>query len=134
MQWTVLLFGVVVLRGAQDISPDTNLLLRRYREGEKLTYQMKGLNEKWRYEIQADGIVKKASDGTYFEEFGWSRLVFDGQEVALSPATLNLRQQLTLDPNRNPGFPNLSQADPRLVGPLTDMLTFYEDLRLAIKQ
>jgi hypothetical protein len=118
---------------AQDLSPGTNLLFRRYQEGEKLTYKMKGLNEQWHYEIQADGIVKKAPDGAYFEEFAWSNLISDGKQSPLSPATSNLRQELTLDLKRPLAFPNLSQVDPHLVGPLTDLLTFYVDVRLAIK-
>lgn len=133
MEWKALVLGIVVVVAAQDPSPNSTLLARRYQEGEKLSYRMKGLNEQWRYEVDADGIVKKAPDGTYFEDFGWSHLVSDGKESALSPATQSLRQDLTLDTRRTPGFPNLSQADPRLVGPLTDMLTFYVDVRLAIK-
>jgi hypothetical protein len=133
MQWTSLFCIIGALLAAHDISPDSNLLLRRYREGEKLSYLMKGVNESWRYEIRADGMVKKGLDGSDFEEYAWSRLVSDGKEVTLSPATLNLRQQLSLDPKHNQGFPNLSQVDPRLIGPLTDMLTFYVDVRLAIK-
>ena len=34
-------------------------LIRRYKEGETLTYRMKATNENWRYEIQASGVVKK---------------------------------------------------------------------------
>jgi len=110
-----------------------NSLLRRYVAGEKLTYHMKGINEGWHYEAQADGIVKKDADGSYFEDFGWSKFVFDGQRITLSPATLNFRQRVTLDPKGRPAFPNLSQADPRLIGPLTDFMTFYVDLWLAVK-
>jgi len=129
--WTVLLsIGVLA---PQDVPTGSNPLLRRYREGEKLTYHMKGVNENWRYEIQADGIVKKDSDGTYFEECEWSHLVSEGKPVTLRPASVNFRQQLTLDPGHKPIFPNLSQVDPRLVGPLTDMLTFYVDVRLVVK-
>lgn len=131
--WTAVLFCIGIALLAQDISPSANLLLRRYQEGEKLTYKMKGLNEQWHYEIQADGTVKKAADGTYFEEFAWSHLISNGKESPLSPATSRLRQDLTLDLRRTPAFPNLSQVDPRLVGPLTDMLTFYVDVRFAIK-
>jgi hypothetical protein len=69
----------------------------------------------------------------YFEEYGWSNFVFDGQKMALSPAMLHFRQRVTLDPKGHPAFPNLSQADPRLIGPLTDFMTFYVDLWLAVK-
>jgi len=100
------------LLAAQALPNDHNVLLRRYHEGEKLTYHMKGINEDWHYEIQADGIAKKDSAGTYFEEYRWSNLISDNQKVALSPPSLDFRQQLTLDPNHNSAFPNLSQVDP----------------------
>ena len=118
---------------AQALPDEQNVLLRRYREGEKLTYHMKGINENWHYEIQADGIVKKDSAGTYFEEYGWLNLISDSQKAALSSASLDFRQQLTLDPNHKPAFPNLSQVDPRLIGPITDLMGFYVDLRLAVR-
>jgi hypothetical protein len=118
---------------AQAPPDEQNVLLRRYREGEKLTYYMKGINENWHYEIQADGIVKKDSTGTYFEEYGWSNLISNSQKAALSSASLDFRQQLSLDPHHNPAFPNLSQVDSRLIGPITDLMTFYADLWLAIK-
>jgi len=118
---------------AQAPPAGNSVLLRHYREGEKLTYHMKGINEDWRYEIQADGIVKKDSAGTYFEEYRWSNLISDNQKTVLSPASLDFRQQLTLDPNHNSAFPNLSQVDPRLIGPITDLMNFYVDLRLAVR-
>lgn len=41
---------------------------------------------------------------------------------------------MSRDPKSNPGsIPNLSQVDPRLIGPITDLLTFYADLWLAEK-
>jgi len=118
---------------AQALRTDNSVLRRHYREGEKLTYHMKGINEDWHYEIQADGIVKKDSAGTYFEEYRWSNLISNNQKTALSPASLDFRQQLTLDPNHNSAFPDLSQVDPSLIGPITDFMSFYVDLRLAVK-
>jgi hypothetical protein len=108
-------------------------LARRYQEGQKITYRMKGINEAWHYEVQADGVVKKDADGTYFEEVGWSQMISDGKPFTLPPASLSFQQILTLDPKHKPSFPNISQVDPRLVGPLTDMLTFYVDVSLAEK-
>src|SRR5258708_40303114 len=125
--------GGLSLLAAQTPPSEYNVLLRSYREGEKLTYRMKGINEDWHYEIRADGIVKKDSDGTYFEEYGWSDLISDKQKVVLSPASLGFRQQLTLDPKRNPGFPNLSQVDPKLIGPITDLMAFYSHLWLSVQ-
>jgi hypothetical protein len=122
------------LLAVQDLPNDhENVLLRRYREGEKLTYHMKGINEDWHYDIQADGLVRKDPAGTFFEEYHWSNLVSDHQNVALSSADMDFRQQLSLDLNRNPALPNLSQVEPRLVGPITDLMTFYADLWLAQK-
>lgn len=36
---------------------------------------MKGENDGWKYEVQADGVVKKGPDGRDFEEYRWSHLV-----------------------------------------------------------
>jgi hypothetical protein len=107
------------------------LLARRYQEGEKLSYHMKGVNENWRYEIQADGVVKRDSSGKYFEEYAWSHLISDGTPATLPPATSNFRQIVSLAPETPPSIPDLSQVDPRLIGPITDWMTFYVDLWLA---
>ena len=129
----VLILVVSNLLAAQTLTTEHNVLRRRYREGEKLTYRMTGINERWHYEIQADGIVKKDLAGTYFEEYRWSNLISDGQQVELPAASLDFRQQLTLDPNRHSVFPNLSRIDRRLVGPVTDLMNLYVDLWLAEK-
>jgi len=118
---------------AQAAPAGQNPLLRHYREGQTLAYHMKGLNEQWHYEIQAEGIVTKDSAGTYIEQYGWSHLISDGQEVQLPVASLNFRQQVTLDPRGSSAIPDLSRVDPRLIGPITDFLTFYVDLWLAGK-
>ena len=117
----------------QTLPNDHKVLLRRYHEGEELTYHMKGINEDWHYEIQADGVVKKDSAGTYFEEYRWSNLISDDQKVALPTASLDFRQQLTLDPHHHSPFPNLRQVDRRLVGPILDFMNFYVDLWMAEK-
>jgi hypothetical protein len=129
---TMLLILGCGLLAAQTVPSGNNELLRRYRDGEKLTYHMKGVNEDWHYEIQADGIVKKDSTG-YYEEYAWSKLISDGRAATLPAASLSFRQQLTLDPNHPPSFPDLSRVDPSLVGPLTDLMTFYVDLWLGVK-
>lgn len=82
----------------QDVIVSPNPLLRHYTVGQRLAYHMKGINENWHYEIQAEGIVKKDSEGTYFAEYGWPRFISDGQAVTRSPVSSNFRQQLTLDP------------------------------------
>lgn len=129
----ILLIGGSILLAAQSAPTGQSPFLRRYREGEKLTYHMKAVNEDWHYEIQADGIVKKDAAGTYFEEYAWSNLISDNQKAALSPASQAFRQQLSLDPNHNPSIPNLSEVEPNLMGPILDFLTFYVDMWLAVK-
>jgi hypothetical protein len=107
-------------------------LARHYSEGEKLIYHMKGDNDGWTYAIQANGIVKKNASA-YVEEFGWSDFKSNAP-MLLSAASLSFRQTLSLDPAIPPSIPNLSQVQPFLIGPITDMLTFYADLFLAIQQ
>jgi len=121
------------LQAGQASSESRNPLLRRYRAGETLVYRMKGVNEKWHYEIQVDGIVKKDSTGAYFEEYRWSNMLSDHQPVALSPASVEFRQQLSLDPDFHLMAPNLNHVDPKLIGPITDLMNFYADLWLAVK-
>lgn len=129
----LLLFcGFTLHASLQNAPAETpGLLARRYQEGEKLSYHMRGVNENWRYEIHADGVVKRDSSGKYFEEYAWSHLISDGTPVTLSPATSNFRQIVSLAPETPPSIPNLSQVDPHLIGPITDWMTFYADLWLA---
>lgn len=108
-------------------------LARHYIDGEKITYQMKGDNDGWTYQVQASGVVKKNADGHFVEEYGWSDFKSNAG-MTLSPASLGFRQTLSLDPAISPSIPDLSKVQPFLIGPLTDMLTFYSDLWLAIRQ
>jgi hypothetical protein len=118
---------------AQAATQPQNPLHRQYRDGEALVYNMTGQNESWHYTLQADGIVKKDDHGAYFEEYRWTNLVSDGQPAALSPQSDAFRQRLSLDPDQMIAPPDLSKADPRLVGPALDLMTFYSDLWLANK-
>ncbi len=134
------LFAVYFSFGQTSTTPSaipatTNLspLARHYTEGEKLTYHMKGDNEGWTYEVQANGIVKKDASGHLVEEYGWSDFK-SSAPMSLSATSLNFRQTLSLDPAIPPSIPNLSQVQPFLIGPITDLLTFYSDLWLAIQQ
>ncbi len=119
---------------AQASSTAQNLLHRQYHDGETLVYNMTGVNESWHYTIQADGIVKKDASGAYFEEYRWTNLVSDGQPTPLSPGSDAFRQRLSLDPDQSMIPPDLSNADPKLVGPALDFMTFYADLWLANKK
>lgn len=118
---------------AQAASWTANPLHRQYRDGERLAYHMKALNEAWHYEIDADGVVKKDSAGRFFEEYEWTHMTSSGQPVPLAPSVGDYRQKLTLDPEQNPSAPDLTRVDPKLIGPITDMMTFYADLWLVNK-
>lgn len=113
--------------------PIPSPLTRRYTDGDKLTYHMKGNNDGWIYEALANGVVKKDASGNFVEEYGWSDFK-SNTPMSLSASSSSFRQALSLDPAIPPSIPNLSQVQPILIGPITDTLTFYSDLWLAIRQ
>jgi len=132
---TALAFGAATLP-LRAQSPDQSLFARHYREGDSLHYVMKATNQgrarTITYQARADGVVRKDSLGRTVEDFEWSHLVLDEHDVPLAARTDAVRQQLTL----SPGFmipPSVARTDPRLVGPVLDLLTFYVDLWLAAK-
>jgi hypothetical protein len=125
-------FFLTAISTAQT-TPAPSPLARHYTESEKLTYHMTGTNDGWKYEVQANGIVKKDANGHFVEEYGWSDFKSDAP-MSLSPGSLAFRQTLSLDPALRPSVPNLSVVQPFLIGPITDLLTFYADLWLAIQQ
>jgi len=116
---------------AQSPSASTSPLHRQYRDGERLVYHMKGINEAWHYEINAEGVVKKDTAGRFFEEYQWTDMTSDGQPLSLAASSADYRQKLSLDPRQIPSAPDLKEVDPRMIGPITDMMTFYSDLWLA---
>ena len=130
--WLILCGGAAMLAG-QTPGQSRNPLQRQYHDGEALVYKMNGINESWRYTLEAKGIVKKGPSGAYFEEYQWSGMETGGQPLPLSAQTPSFRQRLSLDPNQIPSVPDLSKVDPKLIGPITDLMTFYSDLWLAIK-
>lgn len=123
------LLSPMLMAGQETASP----LARHYREGEKLVYRMKAVNEQWRYTIVADATIKRDPNGKYFEELRWTNMESNGQPVLLRADMTDFRQRLTLDPDVNPNVPELTKLDPQLIGPITDMMTFYADLWLANK-
>jgi hypothetical protein len=110
-----------------------NPLHRQYQEGETLAYKMTGTNENWHYTVRAEGTVKKNDKGAYVEEYRWTDMTSDGKPYTMSPAMADFRQKLSLDPNAMPSVPDLTKVDPKLIGPITDLMTFYVDLWLPAK-
>ena len=106
---------------------------RSYKPGEYLKYEMTGSNRGWEYQIQSNNFVKQDEEGTFYEEIGWSNLRSNAP-MTLSPSSLSFRQALSLAPtSKYLAIPNLSTVQPVLIGPITDMLTFYSDIFLARK-
>lgn len=135
-----LLLGVGALGqspAAVPASSPGNLLERKYKEGEKLSYRMTTSNRDrthtLHYEIQADGVVAKDANG-FIEEFAWSGMIVEGKPFALPPSSLALRQMLALTPNPKLAMPDLSKVHPMMIGPITDMLSFYADMLIAKTQ
>ncbi|MEX2264332.1 MAG: hypothetical protein WD696_20425 [Bryobacteraceae bacterium] len=126
-------FLALVLIGGVTPVFAQGLPARRYQNGEKLTYKMKTVNEGRNYEIRATGIVKRDSTGKHIEEYVWSDLFRNGSRVELPASGNHFRQVLSLDPDIVPALPNLAEAPLMLIGPITDFMTFYADLWLAIK-
>lgn len=113
--------------------PGQSVLQRHYTEGQSLVYRMTGTNEAWHYTIRAEGTVKRDANGRFFEEYAWSGMESNGQSAPLRADTAEFRQRLTLDPNQMPSVPDLTKVDPKLIGPITDFMTFYTDVWLATK-
>lgn len=109
-----------------------NILERRYRVGETLNYGMKGVNEGRRYEATAKGVVKRNTDGTFFEEFTWTSLTMNGKNVPI-PSEAGFFQDVSLALDYGMSIPDFGKV-PMLVGPVLDLMTFYVDLQLAARQ
>jgi hypothetical protein len=122
---------------AADAPPpaDPPVWARRYKEGEKFVYRMKATNRGRQgtlsYEAQANGVVKKDAQGKFYEEFAWSNLVVNKAPMALAPASASFRQVLALPPDVKMAIPDLSRVQPILIGPITDLMTFYADMVVA---
>jgi len=118
---------------AQVSTPAAGPLKRHYHDGETITYRMAATNDGRHYTADATGVVKQMADGTYVVPFRWTNLTSDGKAVELAPAMIDFREPLSLDPGWTPSMPDLSKVDPRLIGPVTDLMTFYVDDWLANK-
>jgi hypothetical protein len=131
---TSTLSGIALV--AQAPAPVADLLARHYREGETLSYLMKtsnrGRTSTLNYTIAADVAVKKDAEGRFFEEVAWHDMVVDGGPFALPASSQAFRQRLTREANpKYAQIPDLSKVHPMLIGPITDLLTFYADLLVA---
>jgi hypothetical protein len=125
LSFVTLTFALV---GAQG---NAGLIHRTYVEGDRVQYMMKGQNDGSTYQVRIVGTVKKGADGRVGEEYAWSDLISNNAPRQLSPAAQAFRMTMTLQGGVPPfSPPDLSKA-PVLIGPITDLMTFYADLFLA---
>ncbi|HTD95647.1 MAG TPA: hypothetical protein VK627_01910 [Edaphobacter sp.] len=114
-------------------------LKRDYLPGEAIAYRMKAVNQGHlrtiRYEAQATARVRREEPPAPFvEDFAWTDLILNGQSVPLTAASQQFREGLSLSPEYTLSVPDLSKVQPILIGPITDLLTFYADVQLAMRQ
>jgi len=65
-------------------------------------------------EATARGVVKRDSAGTFYEEYEWSDIVWNGADFVLPGANRGFRQLLSLAPNYTPTLPDFSTLHPGL--------------------
>ena len=86
------------------------------------------------YEARAAGVVRKDSSGAWHEEYAWSDLRVNDRRVVLGPSSVRFRQRLSLSPSFRLAIPDMHGINPGLVGPVVDLLTFYADVRIALRE
>jgi hypothetical protein len=120
---------------AQEAGRDSSMLRRRYQHGERFSYKIKAVNKEKRktirYEAQANCIAQRDSTGRCYETISWSDLIVN--ESRVPAAALEFRQICSLDPAFTISVPDYSKVNPFLIGPITDLIALYADLRLAIQ-
>jgi hypothetical protein len=120
---------------AQETAPASSPVVRHYREGEKIAYHMTASNRdimrNLHYEADANGVVTKDAAGVFAEDLEWSKLVVDQKPVVLPTGKSAVRQSLSRDVGFTMKIPDLTKVPPMLIGPITDLLTFYADLLIA---
>jgi len=123
---------------SQTPPPSPSPLTRHYQENERVSYRMTTTNQNrtgtLTYTAIARGVVKRDDAGRFFEEFQWSDIVWNGSPFELPPASREFRQLLSLSPDYTPSLPDFSRIHGRLIGPTADLMNFYSDVWLAIRQ
>jgi hypothetical protein len=118
--------------------PAQQLLARHYQDGEKIAYTISCINQAraktTEYEARAEGVVSKNPSGAFVENFAWTDLDLNDNQVRLSAASRAFREPLSLAPGFKLAIPDLGQVQSGLIGPIADLLTFYADVKIAMNQ
>ena len=113
-------------------------LARHYQEGEKIAYTISCINharaQTTEYEARAEGVVNKDPAGIFVEDLAWTDLQVNDGQVRLSQASRAFREPLSLAPGAKLAVPDLGRVQAALIGPITDLLTFYADAKIAMNQ
>jgi len=110
-----------------------SFLMRRYTDGERVSYLMKGSENETSYAVRMTATTATRTDGQFFESLAWSDAKVDGQPRSLSSAAQQFRLAVTTEGVMPFALPDLSKAE-GLIAPVTDAMTFYVDLFLARHQ
>jgi hypothetical protein len=114
------------------------VLARYYHDGEKIGYTISCLNHSRskteEYEARAEGVASKDQAGIFVERFAWTDLQLNDQQVRLSDASRAFREPLSLAPGSKLGFSELGKVQAGLIAPITDLLTFYADVKISMNQ
>src|SRR5579862_7700680 len=96
-----------------------------------MTGSNKGKDGMVQYQAKANDEVWQDPKGHNYDSFVWSDLTRNGKRLEL-PSGDPFTEILTLDPTYRPPSPDLTKAPPALMGPITDLMTFYVDARLGM--
>jgi hypothetical protein len=142
-RWAVVLAAAVTAcataqpdrSGAEKPAPS---LRPTYSEGQELAYRISSSNRRptgtATYEATARGVVERDAAGRFRETYAWKSLSLNGRETVLDLAASSLRQVVSLAPDHALALPDLSKTHPGLIGPMTDLMTFYADVWLALRE
>lgn len=134
--------GVLQAQVARPASPPAAApqvtLARHYQDGAQIAYTINCFNQAraktTAYEARAEGVVRKDASGAFVEDLAWTDLNVNDEQVRLSAASRAFREPLSLAPGAKLSLPSLSGVQPALLDPISDLLTFYADLKIAMNQ
>jgi hypothetical protein len=113
-------------------------LARHYQDGEKIAYTINCFNQAHSkttaYEARVEGTVRKDASGAFQEDLAWTDLNVNDEQVRLSAASRAFREPLSLAPGTKLSLPSLGGVQPALLDPVSDLLAFYADLKIAMNQ
>jgi hypothetical protein len=113
-------------------------LARHYQDGEKIAYTINGFNQArsktTAYEARAEGTVRKDASGAFVEDLAWTDLNVNDEQVRLSAGSRAFHEPLSLAPGTKLSLPSLAGVQPALLDPISDLLAFYADLKIAMNQ